>query len=163
QFDQVVKLRGRRAAAALYWKGYAFYKAGNKAQALAAFAELKKSYPESRYVQDARAIEVETQGAAASPDQLHTDEERLTALQIVMCNDPDKGVPYAEKWLRSASSTKTQDKILFILSQCGSADKVQQALVAIAKDNNNPDLQKRAIRYLGMNGSGRNRAALKEI
>ena len=162
QFDQVVKLRGRRAAAALYWKGYAFYKAGNKDQALAAFADLKKSYPESRYVQDARAIEAETQGAAASPDQLGSDEEKLIALQVLARNDPDKAVPYAVKWLHSTASRKTQDKILFILSQCGS-DKAQQALVDVAKDNSNPDLQKRAIRYLGMNGSGHGRAALKEI
>jgi HEAT repeat protein len=161
-FDQVAKLRGRRAAAALYWKGYAFYKAGNKDQALAAFAELKKNYPESKYVQDARAIEVETQGGAAGTDQLHTDEEKLIALQVLVRNDPDKAVPYAVKWLHSTSSTKIQDKILFILSQCDS-DKAQQALVDIAKDNTNPDLQKRAIRYLGMNGSGRNRAALREI
>jgi tetratricopeptide (TPR) repeat protein len=161
-FDQVAKLHGRRAAAALYWKGYAFYKAGNKDQALAAFADLKKSYPESRYVQDARAIEAETQGAAASPDQLSSDEEKLIALQILVRNDPDKAVPYAVKWLHSTPSTKTQDKILFILSQCGS-DKAQQALVDVAKDNSNPDLQKRAIRYLGMNGSGHGRAALKEI
>jgi HEAT repeat protein len=160
-FDQVAKLRGRRAAAALYWKGYAFYKAGNKDQALAAFADLKKSYPESRYVQDARAIEAETQGAAASPEQLSTDEEKLIALQVLARNDPDKAVPFAVKWLHSTPSTKTQERILFILSQCG--DKAQQALVDIAKDNSNPDLQKRAIRYLGMNGSGHGRAALKEI
>jgi len=161
-FDQVVKLRGRRAAAALYWKGYAFYKAGNKDQALAAFTELKKSYPESRYVQDARAVEAEMQGAAASPEQLTSDEEKLIALQILTRNDPDKAVPYALKWLHSASSTKTQERILFILSQ-SSSEKGQQALVDIAKDNNNPDLQKRAIHYLGINGSGRGRAALKEI
>jgi hypothetical protein len=162
QFDQVAKLRGRRAAAALYWKGYAFYKAGNKDQALAAFAELKKNYPDSRYVQDARAIEAETQGAAANPADLCSGEEKLLALEMLMRNDPDKAMPYAEKCLRSASSTKTQDKILFILAQSGS-DKAQQVVVAIAKDNSKPDLQKRAVRYLGMNGSGHNRAALKEI
>jgi tetratricopeptide (TPR) repeat protein len=160
RFDQVAKLRGRRAAAALYWKGYAFYKAGNKGQALAAFAELKKNYPESKYVQDAGPIEVEMSGQ--SPEIVSSEEEKITALNMVMQNDPDKGAAFAEKWIHSTTSTKTKDRILFILSQSNS-DKAQQALLAIAKTNSDPDLQKRAIRYLGMNGSGRNRAALKEI
>jgi tetratricopeptide (TPR) repeat protein len=162
RFDEVAKMRGRRAAAALFWKGYAFYKAGNKDQALAAFADLKKNYPESKYVRDAGPYEVEMQGTAARPDQLTTDEEKAIALEVLMRNDPDKAIPYADKWLRAASSTKTKEKILFVFSESGS-DKAQQALVAIAKNNSDPDLQKRAIRYLGMNGSGRNRAALKEI
>lgn len=35
--------------------------------------------------------------------------------------------------------------------------------MGLAKANNQPELQKRAIRYMGMNGNGRNRAVLKEI
>jgi len=49
-----------------------------------------------------------------------------------------------------------------VLSQSGS-EKAQQILMGVAKANNQPDLQKRAIRNLGMNGNSRNRAVLKEI
>jgi HEAT repeat protein len=55
-----------------------------------------------------------------------------------------------------------KDRILFILSESNS-EKAEQVLLSIAKGNNDPDLQKRAIRYLGMNGNSRNRAVLKEI
>src|SRR5215472_2071877 len=59
EFDEVAKMRGRKADAALYWKAYALNKAGNKSQALTTIAELKKSYPQSKYVKDAGVIEVE--------------------------------------------------------------------------------------------------------
>ena len=49
-----------------------------------------------------------------------------------------------------------------MLSQSGSP-KAQQILMTLAKANNQPDLQKRAIRYMGMNGNSGNRAVLKEI
>ncbi len=161
-FDQVVKMRGRRAAAAMYWKAYALAKAGNKGQALTTIAELKKAYPQSRYVDDAGALEVELRGASASPENVNTDEEKLLALNTVMQNDPEKGLAFAEKWIRTTTSSKVKERILFILSQSNS-DKAQQVLLSIAKANNDPDLQRRAIRNLGMNPNSRNRAALKEI
>lgn len=161
QFDQVAKLRGRRAPAALYWKAIALKKAGNQGEALATIAELKKDYPQSTYVKDARILEVEMQGGAASPES-GTDEEKLLALQAVMQNDPEKGLAFAEKWIHSTTSSKVKDRILFILSESNS-EKAEQVLLSIAKGNNDPDLQKRAIRYLGMNGNSRNRAVLKEI
>src|SRR5260370_1340727 len=55
-----------------------------------------------------------------------------------------------------------KDKALFVLSQSNS-EKAQESLLSVAKAGNDPDLQKRAIRYLGMNGNSRNRAVLKEI
>jgi HEAT repeat protein len=163
QFDQVAKMRGRRAAAALYWKAVALKKAGNKTEALATVAELKKDYPQSTYLKDARVLEVEMQGGAASPENVSSDEEKLLALQAVMQNDPEKGLGFAEKWIHSATiSAKVKERLLFILSQSDS-EKAAQVMLSIAKDTNDPDLQKRAIRYLGMNGNSRNRAALKEI
>jgi tetratricopeptide (TPR) repeat protein len=162
KFDQVAKMRGRRADAALYWKAYALKNAGNKGEALSTIAELKKNYPQSKYVHDAKAMEVELSGSSADPESLSSEEEKLLALNSVMQNDPEKGVAFAEKWIQAQSSSKVKDRILFILSQ-SSSDKAQQALLAIAKTGNDVELQKHAIRYLGMSGSSRNRAALKEI
>jgi tetratricopeptide (TPR) repeat protein len=162
KFDQVAKMRGRRADAALYWKAYALKNAGNKGQALATIAELKKNYPQSRYVHDAAAMGVELSGSSADPETVNSDEEKLMALNKVMENDPDKGITYATKWIQSTNSSKVKERILFILSQSDS-EKAQQALLSIAKTSNDVGLQKRAIRSLGMSGSSRNRAALKEI
>src|ERR1051326_3462615 len=52
QFDEVVKLHGRKADGALYWKAYALNKAGNKAQALTTIGELRRSYPRSNWLRD---------------------------------------------------------------------------------------------------------------
>src|SRR5215467_9277095 len=45
-FDSVIKMRGRKADAATYWKAYALNKVGDKAQALTLIAGLRKGYPQ---------------------------------------------------------------------------------------------------------------------
>jgi hypothetical protein len=161
QFDDVAKLHGRKADAALYWKAYAQNKNGNKAQALTTIADLRKNYPKSNWLRDAGALEQEMRGAPANPENISDEELKLLALQSLMNSDPEKAVPLLEKVIQGNYSSKLKDKALFVLSQSGS-DKAQQILMGLAKANNQPELQKRAIRYMGMNG-GRNRAALKEI
>ncbi|HEY7403798.1 MAG TPA: HEAT repeat domain-containing protein [Candidatus Angelobacter sp.] len=162
-FDEVIKLHGRKADGALYWKAYALNKAGNKAQALTAIGELRKSYPKSTWLRDAGALEQEMRGVAnVDPQNIPDEELKLLAIQSLMNSDPDKAVPLLEKIVMGNYPTKLKDKALFVLSQ-SSSDKAQQILMGIAKANNQPDLQKRAIRYLGMNSSQRNRVVLKEI
>lgn len=160
-FDQVAALRGRKADAALYWKAYALNKSGNKPAAQAAIAELRKSYPQSRWLRDAGALELEMKGASANPDAISDEELKLLALQSLMNGNPDKAVPMLDKIINGNYSPKLKDKALFVLSQSGS-DKAQQILLSLAKANNDPDLQKRAIRYMGMGGS-RNNGVLREI
>jgi HEAT repeat protein len=162
QFDEVVKIHGRKADGALYWKAYALNKAGNKAQALTTIGELRKSYPKSNWLRDASALEQEMRGAAANPENISDEELKLLALQSLMNSDPEKAVPLLEKIVTGNYPPKLKDKALFVLSQSGS-EKAQQILMGLAKANNQPDLQKRAIRYIGMNGNGRNRTVLKEI
>jgi tetratricopeptide (TPR) repeat protein len=162
QFDEVVKIHGRRADGALYWKAYTLNKAGNKAQALTTLGELRKSYPKSTWLRDAAALEQEMRGASVNPDNIPDEEIKLLALQSLMNSAPEKAVPLLEKVIQGNYPPRLKDKALFVLSQSDS-DKAQQILLSIAKANSNPDLQRRAIRYLGMNGNGRNRAVLKEI
>lgn len=161
QFDEVVKIHGRKADGALYWKAYALNKNGNKAQALTTIGELRRSYPKSTWLRDAGALEQEMRGAAVDPQNISDEELKLLAIQSLMNSDPEKAVPLLEKIIMGNYPPKLKDRALFVLSQSGS-DKAQQILMGLAKANNQPDLQKRAIRYMGMNGT-RNRAVLKEI
>ncbi|MGC2697807.1 MAG: HEAT repeat domain-containing protein [Candidatus Angelobacter sp.] len=161
QFDEVIRIHGRKADGALYWKAYALNKAGNKAQALTTIGDLRKSYPRSSWLRDAAALEQEMRGAV-NPENIPDEELKLLALQSLMNSDPDKAVPLLEKIIMGNYSPKLKDRALFVLSQSGS-EKAQQILMGLAKANNQPDLQKRAIRYIGMNGNSRNRAVLKEI
>jgi len=160
-FDEVIKIHGRKADAAMYWKAYALNKAGSKDQALTAIGELRKSYPKSNWLRDAGALEQEIRGGG-NPENISDEELKLLALQSLMNSDPEKAVPLLDKVITGNSSPKLKDKALFVLSQSGSP-KAQQILLTLAKANNQPDLQKRAIRYMGMNGNSNNRVVLKEI
>ncbi|HEV7553414.1 MAG TPA: tetratricopeptide repeat protein [Candidatus Angelobacter sp.] len=161
QFDEVIKIHGRRADGAMYWKAYALGKAGNKAQGLTTLGELRKQYPKSTWLRDAGVLEQEWRGGG-NPENISDEELKLLAIQSLMNSNPDKAIPLLEKIVQGNDSSKLKDKALFVLSQSGS-EKAQEILMRLAKANNQPDLQKRAIRYMGMNGNGRNRAVLKEI
>src|SRR5882724_132988 len=161
QFDEVIKIHGRRADGATYWKAYALNKAGNKAQALIVIGELRKNYPKSNWLRDAAALEQEIRGGG-NPENISDEELKMLALQSLLNTDPEKAIPLLDKIIQGNYSSKLKDKALFVLSQSGS-EKAQQILMTLAKANNQPDLQRRAIRYMGMNGSGRNRIVLKEI
>jgi hypothetical protein len=161
QFDDVIKIHGRKADGATYWKAYSLNKAGNKAQALTAIGELRKNYPKSNWLRDAGALEQDIRGAA-NPENISDEELKLLAIQSLMNSNPEKAIPLLEKIILGNYSPKLKDRALFVLSQSDS-DKARQILMGLAKANNQPDLQKRAIRYLGMNGNSRNRAVLKEI
>lgn len=161
QFDEVIKIRGRKADGAMYWKAYALNKAGNKAQALTVIGELRRQYPKSTWLKDANVLEQEWRGVS-NPENISDEELKLLAIQSLMNSNPEKAVPLLEKIITGNYSPKLKERALFVLSQSGS-EKAQQILIGLAKANTQPDLQKRAIRNLGMNGNPRNRAALKEI
>jgi hypothetical protein len=161
-FDSVIKLHGRKADAAMYWKAYALNKASNKTQAQATINDLRKAYPQSRWLGEAAKLEVEMKGAAVDVGSVPDEETKLLALRALMNTEPDKALPILDKVIHGNSSPRMKDQALFVLSQ-NSSDKAQEILLSLAKANNDPDLQSRAIRYIGMNGTPRNRAILREI
>ncbi len=160
-FDEAAGLRGRKADAALYWKAYALGKVGNKSAALATIADLRKNYPQSKWLKDAGALEAEYKGTAVDPNAVSDEEDKELAIRSLMTADPEQAVPLLDKVIHGNYSPKLKERALFVLSQSGS-EKAQQILLSLAKANNDPELQKRAIRYIGMGGS-RNGAILKEI
>src|SRR5215470_4650737 len=104
-FDEVARLKGRRADAALYWKAYALDKAGRHAEAQATIEQLKKEYPQSSWVRNAKS--------AAGPAQVWVpaetggdDEEKEYALQACINMPPERCVPILEKVLQGNSSLK---------------------------------------------------------
>src|ERR1700722_6347035 len=63
-FTEVIARGGSRVEGALYWKAYALNKLGRRDEALAAIAELRKSYAGSRWLEDAKVLEMETRQAS---------------------------------------------------------------------------------------------------
>ena len=133
-----------RADAALYWQAYSLDKLNRQAEALTTVAELLKNYPMSRWLNDARALEISMRqraGQPVSPDQQNDDDLKLLAIQGLQQMDPAQGVPLLEKILQGTSSPRLKERALFVLAQSGSS-RAQQVLAGVAKGNSNPDLQR---------------------
>jgi hypothetical protein len=165
QFDRVVEMKGGKADAALYWKAYAQNKMGQRPEALATIATLAKEYPKSRYLSDARALEVEVKRAAGQPvnPAAESDEEiKIMALNALQNTAPEDAIPMLQKVLQGTGSPRLKAQALFVLAQ-SSSPKARDVLVNIAKGGANPDLQLRAVRYLAIHGGRESRAALADI
>lgn len=164
-FNQVVQLGGSRADAALYWRAYAEQKQGNRAEALASLAELEKSFPQSRWRSDAKALEVEVRqatGQPASPESLPDEELKLLALSGLMQSNSDKALDILEKILNGPQPPKLKERALFVLGQSGSA-KGREIIGRVAKGGSNPDLQKKALESLALFGGKESMPILGEV
>jgi tetratricopeptide (TPR) repeat protein len=145
-----------RVDAAMYWKAYALGKQRDLAEALKTLEQMQARFADSRWLKDAMALRVEVMqasGQAVSPDSQTDEDLKLLALRGLMQSDPDRAVPMVEQVLSGNSSIKVKENALFVLSQSRST-RAREILGNVAKGGN-PDLQMRAIRYLGvMNGPG---------
>lgn len=165
RFNQVVGLRGPKADTALYWKAYAQSKLGQRADALATLAELRKAHPKSRSLDQARALELEIRnsgGQPVSPENVQDEELKLFALQGLAHQDPARAVPMLEKIIRGNSSSKLKERAMFVLAQM-SDPGARRVLAEAAKDEAHPEIQSKAIQYLGIHGGQENRALLSEV
>jgi HEAT repeat protein len=165
RFDELVRLGGPRTEAALYWKAMAQGKSGRKQDALATLAQLRKQAPQSKWASDSQALEMEirqSSGERPRPEAAADEDLKLIALNALLAADSSKAIPMLEGFLSSSSSRKLRDRALFVLTQSG--EPQARAIVAdIAKGRRQPDLQRSAIRYLGVFGSAESKKALSEI
>src|SRR3954452_15414081 len=164
-FQSVAERKGSDADAALYWKAYAQSRAANREDALSTLGELRRSYPSSRWLSDAQALDVEVRAQAGSPVNpgAEPDEDlKLIALNSLLQSDPSTALPALQKVLSGNSSVKVKEKALFVLTQ-NSSPEARKLLGTIAANSANPDLQMRAIRYVGLMGSDDARKELEGL
>jgi TolA-binding protein len=167
RFDRVIEMKGPRADAALYWKAFAQSRQGQRADALNTLAVLQKDYPKSRYLEQARALDVEMRrdsGQAVRPQDESDEDLKLLAIQALQNSDPEQAIPMLQKILQGPSSPKLKERALFVLAT-SSSPKARDVLVTIAKGGSGatPDVQMKAIQYLGIHGNRESRAALADI
>jgi hypothetical protein len=151
-FNQVAARAGSRADGALYWKAYTLNKLGRRDEAVAAIAELRKSYAGSRWLDDAKALEVEVKqasGQKVAPESESDEDLKLMAINGLMQSDSERAIPLLENLLKGAQSPKLKERALFVLAQ-SSVPKAQQLLEQVARGGGNPDLQVKAINYVGV-------------
>jgi Ni/Co efflux regulator RcnB len=164
-FDEMIKKGGDRAEGAYYWKAYAENKQGKRENALLILGELKKAYPQSRWLNDAKELEVEVRQAGGQPVDPagQTEEElKLMALSGVMHADPEKALPLLQKLLESSQPRKIKEQALFVLSQSGS-EKAREIVAGFARGKTNPDLQLKSLEYLALFGGKESRKTLEEV
>ncbi len=164
-FGEIAKAGTSRADGAVYWKAYAQNKLGQRTEALATLQELAKTFPNSGWLNDAKALEAEVRQASGQPvaPETETDEElKLYALNSLANTDPERAVPLLEKIIQGSYAPKLKERALFVLSQSGSP-KAREILGQVARGKSNPDIQLKAIQYLGVMGKKENRQMLSEI
>jgi tetratricopeptide (TPR) repeat protein len=164
-FSRVIDNKGSQADGAYYWRAYAENKAGRREQALASLEELQKDYPQSRWLDDARALRVEIRsesGQPLAPESANDEDLKLLALNSLMETDPERSLPMLEKVLQGSSSPRLKERALFVLAQSQSP-RAQALLAGIAKGSSNPDLQSKAIEYMGIHGGRDNLQTLLNI
>ncbi|MDQ3169336.1 MAG: HEAT repeat domain-containing protein [Acidobacteriota bacterium] len=165
RFSDVAEMKGARADAALYWKAYAQSRAGKSAEAQATISALRSGYAQSRYLNDANALEVELKrggGQQVSPEAQQDEDLKLLAIQGLQHSDPEQAIPLLEKILNSANGPRVKERALYVLALSDSA-RARDILLAIGKGGGNPDLQRKAIDYLATHTGGEGRAMLEDI
>ncbi len=165
EFNRVIEDKTDRADGALYWRAYSENKLGKRDQALATLSELQKTYPQSRWIEDAKALQVEVRqanGQPVAPENASDEDLKLLALNSLMNSDPDRSIPLLEKLLKGTSSPRLKERALFVLAQSRSP-KARDLLAQIAKGGGNPDVQLKAIEYLGVNSSPENLQLLGDV
>lgn len=164
-FKAVAEMKGSRADGGLYWMAYALNKAGRRAEAMQTIDGLKKKYPKSKWLDDAKALELETRearGERVAPERIQDEDLKMIAINSLMHSDPEKAYPLLEKIVRGPSAPKIKERALFILAQSPST-RAQKLIADIARGKANPELQKDAVKYIGIHGGAGNRAVLSEL
>lgn len=164
-FSAVIAKKNSTADGAYYWKAYALNRSGKRAEALTTLAALRQAYPHSKWLDDAKALEVEMHaesGRPVSPSSEDNEELKLIAINSLMQSDPGRALPVLRGVLSSNQSPHLKDRALFVLSQ-SNAPEARQVLLDIARGKADRGLQREAIRYLSMMGGDEARNDLAQI
>ncbi|HXV64392.1 MAG TPA: HEAT repeat domain-containing protein [Vicinamibacteria bacterium] len=150
------------ADAALWWRAYAHHRAGEVERALELVSELDRRFPQSRWRDDARALAAEIRGVSARQIDSGDDELKLMALNGLMHMKDDEAIPILEEILTGGQSEKLRERALFVLAQMDS-EPAFAVLARTARSTADGELQRKAIRYLGIHESERSLALLEEL
>jgi len=164
-FSEVARLKGSRTDGALYWKAFAQNKQGQRTEALATIDALRKEFPGSRWLNEAKVLELEIRqasGQAVAPESEADEDLKLMAINSLQNSDPERALPMLEKLLKGNQSPKLKERALFVLAQSGSS-QAREVLAQIARGNASPDLQMKALNYLGLFGGKASRQVLADI
>jgi HEAT repeat protein len=151
QFDRVIAVKGTYADAATYWKAFSQARLVRTDDALASIASLRRDYPQSRYLPEAKVLEADVRRLAGQPVDPQTldanDELKLIAINGIANTDPERAIPLLETVLNGANTLGNKRRALFVLALIKDP-RAHQILLRYAKGAGSPELQAEAIRNL---------------
>ena len=153
-FDRVIAQKGARADAATYHKAFAQFRMGRSDDALATLGQLRRDFPQSRYLNDAKVLEADVRKSSGQPlDPTAaglSDEIKLLAIQSLQHTDPARAVPLLEGVLNATNSLTVKKRAIYLLA-LSTQPRAREILLTFAKGGGNPDLQLEAIKYIAAN------------
>jgi len=164
QFTMLAQAKAPRSDAAMYWRAYALDKMNRHVDALAAVGDLFRSFPTSRWVSDARALELQVRQRSGQPVPVDAGDEdlKLLALQGLQQTAPERAVPLLVKVINDVGSLRLKERALFVLSQ-SAAPEARTTLEKVARGPGNPELQVKAVQYIAMSGQPGRVSVLNDI
>ena len=148
--DRISNLHGRKADAAVYWKAYVRNKEGRPSDAIQSCASLRQSYPQSSWLNDCHALEIEIRGKSGDPvqPQAEQDEElKLLALNSIIQGGNPNALPILQQILEGQHSERLKERALFVLAE-DQSKQAKDLLGQIVRGERDPNLQIKAIRLL---------------
>ena len=164
RFNDLLTMKSSKADAALYWKAYSQDRLGQRAEALATLATLTRDYSKSSYLSQARALEAEVRrnaGQPARPQDQADEELKLMAIAAMQNQAPEQAVPMLQKLLAGTASPRLKERALYVLALSNSP-QAREVLKDVAKSGT-PEMQSKAISYLGTHGGRESSAVLAEV
>jgi tetratricopeptide (TPR) repeat protein len=164
-FAEAAALKGTKADSSLYWKAFSEYKVQAMQAALESLKEMQKRHPDSRWLEQARALEFEVQSATGkpvSPAATPDEELKLLALDSLLHTDSEQALPSLEKMINGQQPPHLKKRALFVLSQSNSP-KAKEILRSVARGSADSELQLEALQYLQMFGGAEDRKLLSDV
>ena len=148
--NQVISQHGNRADAAIYWKAYVENKQGRSSDALEACSQLRRSYPQSSWLKECNALEIEIRRKSGDPvqPQSESDEDlKLLALNSLMQSNDANALPILKQIIEGQQSDRLKERALFVLAQ-DQSKPAQDIFGQIVRGQMDPNLQIKAIHLM---------------
>lgn len=158
-FSKLVTDDPDREDAALYWLAYAQQKRRMDDRALDTLEKLIDAFPDSPWVDDALALQIEILDEQGQTGELSSDEMKLYALNSLLNSASNESLDTLQQVINGQNSLQVKQRALFVLSQINSPEAFA-LIVNVAQDATQPALQDDAINVLGVAGTD---AALQQL
>lgn len=157
-FEQDASLRD----SALFWKASSHFKLGQFNQTLNLLTNLLDNYPESRWREDAEALQAETLASTGKkPSKADLNELSPETVMVFLSHLPEgEAIPLIKSILEREGDSRYQDQALFALTQL--PGKVAKEMLRTYALDDQSHLNSQALQYLAISQDPENLEILRQ-